>query len=74
MLILLLTLKINIMSKEKEIPLNEKERIDASVLSKDSKIYAAKRLSNFFEIDLTLKIFGVVVFSWHFPPRSKYEV
>ena len=62
------------MSKQNEIPLNDKERIEASVCSKESKIYAAKRLSNFFEIDLTLKIFGVVVFSWHFPPKSNDEV
>ena len=53
-----------------EISPNDKERIDASVASKESKLYASKKLARFFEIDLTLKIFGQVVFSWHFPPSN----
>lgn len=47
---------------------NDAERIDASVASKESKIYACSKLARFFEVDVTLKIFGHDVFSWHFRP------
>ena len=58
------------MAKPNEIPLNVKERIDASVMSEQSKIYAAEKLAPLFEIDVTIKIFGRVIFSWHFPPQK----
>lgn len=58
------------MAKLNEIPMNDKERVDASVLSEQSKIYAAEKLAPLFEVDVTIKIFGRVIFSWHFPPRN----
>ena len=58
-------------SRVEDIPLNLKEKIDASVASKQSKVYAAKRLSRFFELDIVIKILGVVIFSRHFPPVEK---
>lgn len=33
-------------------------------------VLRAKKLSKWFEIDLTIKIFGVVVFQWHYPPQE----
>ena len=60
------------MSKQSvEIPFSDKERIEASVASERSKIYAAERLAPLFEVSVTLKIFGRVIFEWHFPPQSK---
>lgn len=32
-----------------------------------------KNLSQFFELDLTIKLFGVKVFQFHFPPASDVE-
>ena len=58
-------------SREEFIQTNDAERIDASVASESSKIYASQKLAKFFEIDVTLKIFGHVIWSWHFPPDSK---
>lgn len=29
-----------------------------------------KNFSQFFELDLTIKLFGVKVFQFHFPPQS----
>lgn len=50
---------------------NDAEKIEASVASESSKIYAAEKLAQFFEVVVTLKIFGHVVFQWQFPPQSK---
>ena len=47
---------------------NDALKIDASVASKESKVYAARKLSQFFELDISIKILGVEIFSWHFPP------
>lgn len=50
--------------------------IEASLEKEDSKIYAAKRLSKWFAIDLTISIFGVPIIEWHYPPlneRKNYE-
>lgn len=49
---------------------NEAEKIEASVASKESKLYAARKLSSFFEVDVTIKMFGHIVWSWHFPPSN----
>lgn len=41
-----------------------------------SKKVASKRaikLSKFFEFDLTVKIFGVTIFHWHYPPVSSND-
>lgn len=37
-------------------------------LQKRSLVNRAVRLKDFFEIDLTISMFGKVIFSWHFPP------
>lgn len=58
------------MAKLNEIPLNDQARVDASVLSEQSKIYAAEKLAPLFEIDVIIKLFGRVIFSWHFPPKN----
>lgn len=47
-----------------------KERINAAVESKDSKIFAASKLSQWFEIELTIKIFGVTIVKFNFPPTE----
>lgn len=49
---------------------SDNERIVRNVESEDSKIYAGKKLAPFFEVDLTLKMFGQVIFIWHFPPKK----
>ena len=58
------------MAKFNEIPLNDKECFDVSDLSENSKIYASEKLASLFEVDVTLKIFGHVIWKWHFPPKS----
>lgn len=58
------------MAKKDEIPMNLKERVDASFLSEESKVYASEKLAPFFEVLVTLKIFGRVIWSWHFPPKK----
>lgn len=45
-------------------------RVEQSVDSNESRIYAAKKLSKFFEVDITLKVFGQVIWTWHFPPSK----
>lgn len=52
---------------------NDAAQIDASVASETSKVYAAKKLAGFFEIDLTIKIFGHVIYEWHFPPKKSND-
>lgn len=49
---------------------DDKQKIDASVNSEESKIYAFKRISKWFELDLTIKMFGHVVYHLHFPPNG----
>ena len=44
---------------------NDAEKIEASLASKASKIFAVRKLLRWFEIDLTIKILGVQVFHWH---------
>lgn len=67
---LLINLKFKIMCA-KGISPSTGELIDALNQSKQSKIFAARMLSKWFEIDISIKIFGVTVFSWHFPPVEK---
>ena len=47
---------------------NDAEKIEAFLASKASKIFAVRKLLRWFEIDLTIKILGVQVFHWHYPP------
>ena len=49
---------------------NINDRIRQSADSNESRIYAAKKLSKFFEVDITLKVFGQVILSLHFPPSK----
>lgn len=41
-----------------------------TVLSKKLLSRRASHLFKWFEIDLTIKIFGKVIFHWHYPPES----
>lgn len=52
------------------IPIADASKIEASLASKESKVYAFKKLSKWLEMDITIKIFGVTVFTWHFPPSE----
>lgn len=38
--------------------------------TRNQKISLAKRLFRYFEIDITIKMFGVIVWRWRFPPKS----
>lgn len=49
---------------------HDAEKIEASLVSKASKIFAVRKLLRWFEIDLTIKILGVQVFHWHYPPQE----
>lgn len=55
---------------KKEIPANDAEKIEASVASEASKLYASKKLAKLFEVDVTIRLFGQVVYTWHFPPKN----
>lgn len=61
------------MSEKENAPLSDSERITESAESVESKVFATKRLAPFFEIDVTLKIFGHVIWNWVFPPK-KYSL
>lgn len=58
------------MSSIEQIPLNDAERIDASVQSESSKVYAAKKLGKFFKLEVKLYIFDHLVRSWIFPSNN----
>lgn len=58
------------MSKNVDAPLSDSERITESAESVESKVYATQRLAPFFEIEVTLKIFGRVIWNWVFPPKK----
>lgn len=49
---------------------NDAERIATNAESNESKIYASKKLARFFEVEVTLKIFGQVIWHWVFPPQK----
>lgn len=56
--------------------MNDKQINDAmNVLAstKESRLFAAKRLSRWFEIDVTIKMFGKIIFQWHYPPLQSDE-
>lgn len=46
------------------------ERIESSAESQESKIYASRKLARFFEVEITLRIFGQVIWHWVFPPQK----
>lgn len=39
-------------------------------MSEKEQIQRAKGLACFFAIDLVIKIFGVTIWEYHFPPKS----
>ena len=49
---------------------NDSDRIEKSAESVESKVYASKRLAPFFQVEVTLKIFGQVIWHWVFPPEK----
>lgn len=58
------------MTNQTQIPPSDAERLSASLSSKESKIYAATKLAKWFSIHLTIKIFGVTVIDWKYPPLN----
>ena len=46
---------------------NEKERIDASIQSDKSRIYAAQRLVKWFSIYFRIQIFGQTILEFNYP-------
>lgn len=71
-----LILNLNLMSmfpgnqRVENVAGSDSERIEMSVDSKESKIYASQKLAKFFELEVTLKVFGNVIWSWVFPPKN----
>lgn len=47
--------------------------VAATSESQKSKLYAASRLSRFFEINLTIKLFGFTIVNFKFPPDVSQE-
>lgn len=56
--------------KPNDKALSTAERISNAEQKKESKIFAFKRLSHWFEVDFTIKMFGVVVYHLHWPPNG----
>lgn len=54
---------------EKDVE-DDSERIEKNVDSQESKIYASQKLAKFFELEVTLKVFGKVIWTWVFPPKN----
>lgn len=38
---------------------------------KTTNIRQVKGLAKYFEVDITIKLFGVVIYEFHFPPKLK---
>lgn len=47
--------------------------IDSALLA-DSREKKVRGLAKWFEIDLEIKLFGMTVVKWHFPPVNSGEV
>ena len=41
-----------------------------SEIKKDEAIASAKGLAKWFSLDVTIKIFGVTIWEYHFPPKN----
>lgn len=39
-------------------------------MTRENVVTRAKKLSKWFELDIVIKIFGVVIFQWHYPPEE----
>lgn len=44
--------------------------MDATAQGKTAKIQSAKSLVRFFSVSVEIKIFGVTIFKWQFPPEE----
>lgn len=44
------------------------DAINVIAQTKESRIFAARRLARWFEISITIKMFGKVLFQWTYPP------
>lgn len=51
---------------------NQNNVIDSALLA-ESRVKKVRGLAKWFEIDLEIKIFGVSIVKWHFPPISTGE-
>lgn len=38
--------------------------------SENAFVSEAKGLGKYFQLDVTLKLFGQVIWEWHFPPKN----
>lgn len=56
--------------RAEEKVVSDAEKIEASAESVASKVYASKKLAKFFELEVNLRIFGQLVWSWKFPPKN----
>lgn len=43
---------------------------EVDMQSKQEFVNNAKGLARFFAVDITIKIFGVIIWEYHFPPKS----
>lgn len=41
------------------------------IQQKEAFLSEAKGLGKFFQLDVTLRLFGQIVWEWHFPPKSQ---
>lgn len=40
---------------------------------REQKVSEAKGLAKWFSVDVTIKIFGVTIWEYHFPPKISYH-
>lgn len=58
---------------DSSIPASVKNDVSLALSSPKAKTYAASRLAKWFSIDLTIKIFGVTILEWHYPPLASSD-
>ena len=44
--------------------------VDDVMESKEPSVKKISKLAQWFEIDICIKLFGVEIVSWHFPPKD----
>ena len=54
--------------------MNDKELIDALEKVPANRVFAAKRLAKWFQVDVIIRMFGHVIFEYHFPPEENSSV
>lgn len=52
-------------------PEQEREFSNALLEKKETKVFAAKKLAKFIELDFKLSIFGITLLEWHYPPMEE---